>query len=100
MPLRTYIQFMDRIMITIDKYEPRKTFDVLLTHLKNNKVSSISFELFGVAFLQLFGKNLEFMNTETYLFFYLRMNKILRQIFINLTHIGKTGTAILKPSVK
>ena len=28
------------------------------------------------------------------------MNKILRQIFINLTHIGKTGTAILKPSVK
>jgi hypothetical protein len=54
---------------------------------------SISFELFGVAFLQLFGKNLEFMNTEI-------MNKILRQIFINLTIIGKNGTAILKPTMK
>lgn len=55
---------MERIMITLEKYETKKTFDVLLAHLKNNKVTAISFELFGVAFLQLFGKNLEFMNTE------------------------------------
>ena len=63
MPLRTYINFMDKIMIVLEKCEPRKTFEVLLSHLKNNKVVSISFELFGVAFLQLFGKNLEFINT-------------------------------------
>jgi hypothetical protein len=58
MPLRTYINFMERIINVLEKYEPKKTFDVLLTHLKNNKVVSISFELFGVAFLQLFGKSL------------------------------------------
>lgn len=63
MPIKTYIAFMERIMITLEKYETKKTFDVLLAHLKNNKVTAISFELFGVAFLQLFGKNLEFMNT-------------------------------------
>jgi len=49
---------MERIINVLEKYEPKKTFDVLLTHLKNNKVVSISFELFGVAFLQLFGKSL------------------------------------------
>jgi hypothetical protein len=50
-------------MIVLESLEPKKTFDVLLSHLKNNKVISISFELFGVAFLQLFGRNLEFLNT-------------------------------------
>lgn len=54
---------MDKIMLVLEKCEPRKTFEVLLSHLRNNKVVSISFELFGVAFLQLFGKNLEFINT-------------------------------------
>lgn len=55
---------MDKIIIVLEKYDPMKTFDILLSHLKNNKVVSISFELFGVAFLQLFGKSLEFMNTD------------------------------------
>jgi hypothetical protein len=56
MPLRTYINFNDKILQALAAIEPRRTFEVLLGHLRNNKVISVSFELFGVAFLQLFGR--------------------------------------------
>ena len=64
MPLKTYLNFADRIIKALDKLEPRQIFEVLLGHLKNNKISTISFELFGVAFLQLFGRSLEMMNSQ------------------------------------
>lgn len=47
MPLKTYLNFADRIIKALDKLEPRQIFEVLLGHLKNNKISTISFELFG-----------------------------------------------------
>ena len=48
----------------------------------------MSFELFGVAFLQLFGKVLELMDSQL-------LAQILRRIYIEITLIGKSGTAIL-----
>jgi hypothetical protein len=67
MPLRSYINYVDRLMQALGQIDPRKTFEVLLGHLRNNKVISVSFELFGVAFLQLFGRILELLNTQLYL---------------------------------
>jgi hypothetical protein len=61
----------------------------LLGHLKNNKINTISFELFGVAFLQLFGRTLELMNSQI-------MSQILREIYVEMTIISKSGTAIMK----
>lgn len=58
-------------------------------HLRNNKIVTVSFELFGVAFLQLFGRALELMNSQI-------MSQILREIYVELTVIGKSGTAIMK----
>lgn len=64
MPLRTYINYVERILQALAGIDPRKTFEILLGHLRNNKVISVSFELFGVAFLQLFGRILELLNTQ------------------------------------
>lgn len=64
MPIKTYLNFADRIMKALGKLEPKQIFDVLLGHLKNNKIITISFELFGVAFLQLFGRTLELANSQ------------------------------------
>ncbi len=61
----------------------------MLGHLKNNKINTISFELFGVAFLQLFGRTLELMNSQI-------MSQILREIYVEMTIISKSGTAIMK----
>jgi hypothetical protein len=65
MPLRTYINYIDKVLQALATIDPRRTFDILLGHLRNNKVISVSFELFGVAFLQLFGRILELLNTQT-----------------------------------
>lgn len=62
---------------------------MLLGHLRNNKITTISFELFGVAFLQLFGRALEYLNTLT-------LNQILREVYVELTLISRSGTAIMK----
>jgi hypothetical protein len=43
MPLKTYLNFADRIIKALDKLEPRQIFEVLLGHLKNNKINTISF---------------------------------------------------------
>ena len=43
MPLRTYINFKDKILQALSAIEPRKTFEILLGHLRNNKVISVSF---------------------------------------------------------
>lgn len=66
MPIRSYVNFIERILQALAGIDPRRTFDVLLGHLRNNKVVSVSFELFGVAFLQLFGRVLELLNTQRY----------------------------------
>lgn len=58
MPIKTYLNYADRIMKALGKLDPQPIFDVLMGHLKNNKINTVSFELFGVAFLQLFGKTL------------------------------------------
>lgn len=66
MPIRSYINFIDKILQALSSIDPKKTFEILLGHLRNNKVISVSFELFGVAFLQLFGRILELLNTQMY----------------------------------
>jgi len=43
MPIRTYINYIDKIMQSLIVIDPKKTFDILLGHLKNNKVLSVSF---------------------------------------------------------
>lgn len=43
MPLRTYISYGDRIMKTLGRLDPKPIFDVLLGHLKNNKITTVSF---------------------------------------------------------
>ena len=89
MPLKTYINFADRLMKPLSEIQPKIIFDVLLTHLKNNTIKTVSFELFGVAFLQLFGKVLELMDSHI-------LGQMLRKIYVEITIIGKSGTAILK----
>lgn len=89
MPIKTYINFAERIMKALGKLEPKQIFDVLLGHLRNNKIVTVSFELFGVAFLQLFGRSLELLNSHT-------MTQILREVYVELTVISKSGTAIMK----
>lgn len=61
---------MEKIIQSLAAIDPKKTFEILLGHLRNNKVISVSFELFGVAFLQLFGRILELLNTQTYAYFH------------------------------
>jgi len=43
MPLRTYINYIDKIIQGLAAIDPKKTFDILLGHLRNNKVISVSF---------------------------------------------------------
>ncbi len=43
MPLRTYINFTDKILQALEAIHPRSTFEILLGHLRNNKVISVSF---------------------------------------------------------
>ena len=43
MPIRTYVNYIDRIMVPLTNLDPKKTFDILLGHLRNNKVASVSF---------------------------------------------------------
>jgi len=43
MPLRSYINFMEKIIQSLAAIDPRKTFEILLGHLRNNKVISVSF---------------------------------------------------------
>ena len=45
--------------------------------------------MFGVAFLQLFGRTLELMNSQI-------MGQILREIYVEMTIISKSGIAIMK----
>ena len=75
MPIKTYINFADRLMKPLSEIEPKIIFDVLLSHLKNNNIKAISFELFGVAFLQLFGKILELMDSSL-------LSQVLRKIYL------------------
>lgn len=43
MPIKTYINFAERIMKALGKLEPKQIFDVLLGHLRNNKIVTVSF---------------------------------------------------------
>jgi hypothetical protein len=74
MPIKTYINYAERIMRALGRLEPKPIFDVLMGHLRHNNISTISFELFGVAFLQLFGKTLESMDSQV-------MSQVLREVY-------------------
>ncbi len=93
LPLKTYCNFMEFIMAALDQLKPLKIFHILLSQMKANKINSISYELFGVTILQLFGKVLKHLDTT-------RICQILRQVFFHLTHTGSSGKAQLKLTIK
>jgi hypothetical protein len=66
MPAQMYYALLDRIALALSHLNCQKIMNTIVNYMKVNRLGFISFEIFGLHFLQLFGKVLESLNEKMY----------------------------------
>ncbi len=64
MPAQMYYSLLDRIATALGNLNCQKIMTTIVNYMKVNKLGYISFEIFGLHYLQLFGKVLETLNEK------------------------------------